>query len=167
MDAIDSITIIKLLYFITAMEIIESNDKYFQGILQLRNCSEEALDFVMEMIESENVRISKEVRRKDGYDLFLSSNKFLKKIGKQLKARFPGILKQTAKLHTEDKQAGRKIYRGTILFRMPSFNVGDKGTFRGDDVKVLSIGEKVMLQNLKTGKKKRHEFEEVEKHFKA
>ncbi len=139
--------------------------KYYEGVLQLRNCSEEALDFVSSMIEKEGVKIAKEAKTKDGVDLYLSSNKFLKKIGKQLKAKFPGILKATSKLFTEDKQAGKKIYRGTMFFRMPGFKVGDAGTFRGDKVKVLSINTKVMLQDEKTGKKKTYDFGDVDKHL--
>jgi len=147
------------------LNVIEK-DKYYQGILQLRNCSEEVLDFVHDAIENEKgVKIAITSRQKDGIDLYLTSNKFLKKIGKILNANFPGVLKMTSKLHTEDVQSGRKIYRGTVFFKMPKFKVGDEGVFRGDEVRVLSIGPKIMLQDTKTGKKKRVIFEEVEKHF--
>jgi NMD protein affecting ribosome stability and mRNA decay len=144
-----------------------SNDKYYQGILQLRNCTEEALDFVRNMIKKEkDVKVAKEAKTEEGVDIYLTSNKFLKKVGKSLKARFPGLLKSTSKLHTEDKQTGKKVYRGTILFRMPKFNVGDAGTFRGDKVRVLSVNTRVMLQDEKTGKKKTYNFDEVDKHLK-
>ncbi len=145
---------------------IKEKDKYYQGILQLRNCSKQAVKFVSDMIEKErDVKISIRVKLKDGVDLYLTSNKFLRKLGKSLKARFPGILKATSKLHTEDRQNGKKIYRGTIFFKMPKFNVGDTGILRGDEVKVLSVGNKIMLKDLKTGKKKTYDFDEVDKHL--
>ncbi len=139
---------------------------YYQGRLQLRNCTKEVIQFSRDRImAADGVQITKEVNVQGGIDFFITSNKFLKKLGRMLKARFTGIMKQTAKLHTEDVQSGKKIYRGTILFRMPSFNVGDVGIFRGDEVMVLSIANQVILKDTKSGKKKRENFDEVNKSF--
>ena len=144
------------------------NNGYYEGILQLRNCAEEVVDFVRAKIDKEKgVSITKEVTLDKGIDFYLTSNKFLRKIGKLLKEKFTGIIKSSSKLHTEDRQKGKKLYRGTVLFRVPNFLVGDTGLFRGDKVKVLSIGTKVKLQDTGTGEKKMHDFEEVDKHFRA
>ena len=143
-----------------------SKSGYYEGILQMRGCTDEAVRFARDSISSaEGVQITKEMNVKGGVDFFITSNKFLKKLGRMLKARFTGIIKQTSKLHTEDKQSGKKIYRGTILFRMPSFSVGDVGMLNGDEVKVLSIADQVMLQDTKSGKKFRENFDEVNKSF--
>jgi len=141
---------------------------YYEGILQLRNCTKDAVIFVRNKIKKEEgVWIAKEAEVKGGTDIYLSSNKFLKKVAKQLKERFQGIMKASSKLYTVNKQTGKKVYRGTMLFRMPSFRKGNMGIFKGDKVKILSIGDKVMLQDTMTGKKRQCKFEEVDKSFRV
>jgi NMD protein affecting ribosome stability and mRNA decay len=139
---------------------------YYEGILQLRNCTKEAVQFARDRINAaEGVQITKEAKVPGGIDFFITSNKFLKKLGRMLKSKFTGIIKQSAKLHTADRQTGKGVYRGTILFRMPNFSIGDVGMFKGDEVKVISIASKVMLQDTKSGKKMRENFDEVNKSF--
>jgi len=146
------------------MEDSRENSKYFEGVLQLRDCTMEALEFVKKTIDSEDgVWVAKEVHLKGGVDLYMSSNKFLKKIGKMLSHRFSGVLRHSSKLFTRNRQTFKDVYRGTVLFRMPSFRAGDTGVFNGDEVKVLSVGEHVMLQDKKTGRKKRYRFDDVNK----
>ena len=148
------------------METKEKNNQYFEGKLQLRNCKADILDFVAEQIEKEKGRIwiAKEVKSKVGIDLYLSSNKFLRKLGRLLKHKFECVIKESSKLHTETKDK-KKLYRGTVLCKMPDFRVGDIGIFKGDEVEIISIGEKIILKNTKTGKKKTHKFDDVNKYF--
>lgn len=141
------------------------NRQYFEGTLQLRNCSKEIVDFVRKKAAEEGAWIAKEVAQKDGVDFLLSSNKFLKKIARILKERFKGITKESAKLFTENAQAGKKIYRGTILFKMPNFKVGDTGIYNGEEIKIISVGNKVNVQNTKTGKKSICKFDDINKGF--
>ena len=145
----------------------EQVNQYFEGILQLRNCTEEALDFVALLIEKEKgkVWVAKEVKIKGGVDLYLSSNKFLKKAGKLLKSKFSGILKSSSKLYSQDRNTGKEIYRGTILFRMPDFKKGDEGTLKGDKVKIISIGNKIAVKDLISGRKKQYKFDDINKNF--
>lgn len=147
----------------------KANDgKYYEGILQLRNCTEEVLDFVSRAIAREkDVFIAKEVKTKDGHDLYLSSNKFLKKIGKMLKEKFPGVMKSSSKLYTRDRQSGKRVYRGTILFRMPNFRVGDIGVMKGDEVRIMSINHNVAVKETKTGRKMQYKFDEIDRNFRA
>lgn len=162
-----SITIIKLSCFIMSMAKVQVN-QYFEGVLQLRNCTEEVLDFIAGTIEKEKgVWIAKEVKTKEGIDLYISSNKFLKRIGKMLKEKFHGIVKSSSKLHTRDRQTGKKIYRGTVLFRMPNFKLGNIGMLHGDEIKILLINNKVAVKDTKTGKKKQYKFDDINKNFRA
>ncbi len=163
-----SITIIKLSCFIIGMAKIQVN-QYFEGVLQLRNCNKEILDFITETIgrEKGNVWVAKEVKTKEGIDLYISSNKFLKRIGKMLKEKFHGIVKSTSKLHTRDRQTGKKVYRGTVLFRMPNFKLGEIGMLHGDEIKILLISNKVNIKYTKTGTKKQYKFDEINKNFRA
>lgn len=148
------------------MENKGKNLQYFEGKLQLRNCSEEILDFVADHLEKEKGRvwIAKEVKAKNGVDLYLSSNKFLRKLGRLLKDRFECVVKESSKLHTETKD-GKKLYRGTVLCKVPDFRKKDIGIFNGDKVEVMSIGENVVLKDVKTGKKKRYKFDDVNRSF--
>ncbi len=144
------------------------NKDYFEGVLQLRNCTEEAYNFIANTMEKDGtVWIAKEIKIKDGVDLYVSSNKFLKKIGKLLRENFPGEMKSTSRLFTRDRQSFKDVYRGTVLFRMPSFRKGDRGIFNGEEVEVVSIGERVVLKDVKTGKKMQYRFDDVNKTFKA
>lgn len=143
------------------------NLQYFQGILQLRNCSEEIISFARQKVERENgVWIAKEKDVRGGIDFYISSNNFLRRLGRILKEKFKGVVKETSTLHTEDRQ-GKKLYRGTVLFRIPEFSVRDIGIFKGDEVKIMSLGNKVALKNMKTGKKKTYKFDEVNKFFRS
>jgi len=134
----------------------------------MRDCTPEVIKFAKQMIDKEpGVWAAKELKVTGGMDFYLSSNKFLKKLGKILASNFEGIIKSSSKLHTEDRQTGRKLYRGTILFRMPHFKKGQEGVFRGDEVQIISFGDQVVLKDLKTGQKKRYKFDEVNKSFRS
>ena len=93
---------------------------YFEGILQIRNPKKEVTDFIQREIESAKKRGVhatgiKEV--KGGVDYYLSSIKYLRKIGRELKRRFPGELKESPKLFSRNRQTSKAIYRLNVLFR--------------------------------------------------
>lgn len=94
---------------------------YFEGVLQLRNPSEEALRFIDNQITKEegNVWVAKTEKHKTGIDLYVSSNKFLLNLGKKLKKSFKGgELVVTGRLHSRDRVTSKDKYRMTVLFRM-------------------------------------------------
>ncbi len=139
----------------------ESNPTYFEGILQLRNPSQEVVDFVEDSVERDKkcwVSEIKEVR--NGLDFYLSSNQYLKTLGKKLKEKFPGELKMSSSLHTKSK-TGKDLYRGTVLFRFIDIKKGDQIEDKGEEYEVLGVGTKVLMKNIKTGKKKQLGFEEI------
>ncbi|MFH2028311.1 MAG: NMD3-related protein [Nanoarchaeota archaeon] len=97
---------------------MDKNPDYFEGILQLRNPSEEALNFVLNQFKkNDKVWISKEVKLKTGIDLYVSSNRFLSSIGKKLKKSFKGKLITSKRLHTKNRLTSKEVYRGTVCFR--------------------------------------------------
>ena len=129
---------------------------YFQGILQLRNCDKEVIDFVNNQVEKagrEDVYVSKEVSVPGGIDLYITSNKFLRSLGKKLKKSFNGELKENEKLFSRDRQSGKNIYRLNVLFRLTKFKKGDIVEFRGRKVKIMDIGSKVQAKEVETGKR--------------
>jgi len=147
------------------MSIPHHNLQYFEGRLQLRNYREEVLRFVINQVAKDpGVHIAKEKMVKNGLDLYMSSNKFLRKLGKKLKNSFTGTLKESVKLHTRDKQTSKNLYRLTVMFRCYPFRKGDKVILKGDEVIIQKIGTQILVKDAKTGAKKRCKFEDLVLH---
>lgn len=126
---------------------------YYQGILQLRDVNDEILDFVGNQIKKRNdVAVTRTVKYANGVDLYLTSQRFIKALGKKLRESFGGQLKISSKLHTKNRQ-GRELYRVNALFRLPKYKAGDVVSIRGDEVKLISIGGKIFAKDMKTGRK--------------
>ena len=126
---------------------------YYQGILQLRDINEEVVSFVYNQIKKRgNIAITKTVKFPNGLDLYITSQKFIRILGKKLKDSFGGELKVSSKLHTRSKQ-GKDLYRVNVFFKLAKYKKGDVVSVRGDDVRLISIGKKIFARNLKTGKK--------------
>ena len=135
---------------------MEYPPNYFQGILQLRNCNQEVIDFVenqIEKAERKDVYVSKKVKVIGGVDIYLTSNKFLRSLGKKLKKSFNGELKESEKLFSRNRQTQKNIYRLNVLFRLTKFKKGDIVEFRGRKVKIMNIGSKVQAKEVETGKR--------------
>ena len=130
------------------------HNEYFEGILQLRNPTEELLDFLAKEIkEKGNVFVAKTKKVGDGIDLYISSQRYLRTLGNKLQERFPGQPEVSSSLHTRNRQTSRDVYRVNVLFRMPSFRKGDIITYKGDCIKIIGMSKKVLAKDIKTGKK--------------
>ena len=126
---------------------------YYQGILQLRDVNDEILNFVFNQIKKRNdVTITKTVKFSNGLDLYITSQKYIRVLGKKLKDSFGGELKISSKLHTRNKQ-GKDLYRVNVLFKFSKYKKGDIVSVRGDEVRLIGVGKKIFAKNLKTGKK--------------
>jgi len=126
---------------------------YYQGILQLRDVNDEIIVFVYNQIAKRaDVAITKKVNFPNGVDLYLTSQKFIRLLGKKLKDSFGGELKISSKLHTRNKQ-GKDLYRVNVLFKPLKYKKGSTVFVRGDEVRLTSIGKRIFGRNLKTGKK--------------
>ena len=133
------------------MKLPRSN--YFQGILQLRDVNNEILSFVHNQIEKRSdIAVTKTVTFPNGIDLYITSQKFIRILGKKLKDRFGGELKISSKLHTRSKQ-GKDLYRVNVLFKLSKYKKGDIVFVRGDKLRLISIGKKIFARNSETGKK--------------
>jgi len=136
---------------------MEKPVNYFEGILQLRKCDIEIVEFVRdEIIGDSRVHVAKEEKVKGGLDLYLSSNRFLRKLGKKLYGKFSGEFKESASLHT--KKDGKELYRVTVMFRMASFKKGDIVKYKGEEWEVLNVGNRVKMRNIVSRKKKDFKF---------
>ncbi|TKJ17268.1 hypothetical protein CEE44_01910 [Candidatus Woesearchaeota archaeon B3_Woes] len=97
----------------------EKPDQYYEAVLQLRNNPpEESVSCVVNAIKKrKGVSIAKLSKVKGGIDIYISSQRFTRTLGKLLKKSFKGELIESRKLYGMDRQKSKKIYRGTVLFR--------------------------------------------------
>jgi|TARA_Y100000310_G_scaffold36526_3_gene34386 nonsense-mediated mRNA decay protein 3 len=138
------------------------NKDYFEGILQLRNVDDGVIDFVVKEIEkTEDTQIAKVKKVTNGYDIYISRQRFLRSIGNRLQGKFGGQLIISKKLHTRSRMTGRELFRVNALFRMPNFKKGDIINYKGDEIKVVAIHKKVLAKNVKTGKKLNLNFKDL------
>lgn len=132
---------------------------YFEAILQLRDTTPEAVKFAEAEIKREQIPLVKKLKVKNGWDYYLADSDFTKALGKKLQHLFGGEQMTTASLHTHKE--GKDIYRLTVLFRGASFRKGDLVEFQGEKHEVKILGKNLVLQNLKTGEKKRMKYREM------
>ena len=126
---------------------------YYQGILQLRNVTDDIVDFALNHIKKRgDVGVTRTTKYDNGVDLYITSQKFIRILGKKLKESFGGELKVSAKLHTRNKQ-GKDLYRVNVLFRLLKYKKGDIISVRGDNLRLIRVGKKIFARDLKTGRK--------------
>jgi len=126
---------------------------YYQGILQLRDVNDGIISFVRNQVAKRNdVSITKTVKFPNGLDIYMTSQKFIRILGKKLKESFGGQLTTSSKLHTRSK-SGRDLYRVNVLYRPAKYKRGDIVAVRGDKVKLLYVGKRIFALDLRTGKR--------------
>ncbi len=124
---------------------------YFEVILQLRDISQEVVDFTEDEIARVGLRVAKFVKLKSGFDYYLSDTALTKALGKRLQEKFGGDNQITASIFGQ--KDGKEIYRTTILFRQAHFQKGDVVEYKNENYKIKTMGKDIYLQNVKTGKK--------------
>ncbi|MCK4589992.1 MAG: hypothetical protein KAT77_06110 [Nanoarchaeota archaeon] len=135
---------------------------YFEAILQLRNPDKKVLRLVDEAIESKEMGVAKVEKVTNGYDFYLADQKFAQQVGKKLRSKFGGVVKVTAKLFSVSRQTGKEVYRVTVLYRKPSFKVGDVIVIKGEKVKIKSMAKDI-VGVLESGRKVKYRFKELER----
>ena len=92
---------------------------YFEAVIQIRPNNDKVIDFIKKQILNRNdVFISKEKKLKTGIDIYISSQKYVRALARKLKSSFKGKALVTYTLHTEDRLTSKKKYRATLLFRL-------------------------------------------------
>ena len=92
---------------------------YFEAVIQLRPAREDVVLLVHQLVEQrKDVFIAKEVPVSTGLDIYISSQRYARSIGQQLKRRFKGTLIITKKLYGVNRLTSKQVYRGTVLFRL-------------------------------------------------
>lgn len=122
------------------------HENYFEGILQLRSPNKEVADFIRCEAAKESQIITKEEKVRNGIDFYFASKKFLRTLGHRLQRTFSGELKFSARLHTRNRQTSRDVYRLHILFRVSALKKGDSIDYKGEKIKIISIGKKIFAK---------------------
>lgn len=126
--------------------------EYYEGILQLRNPSGKVLDYVeQEIARDGKVRIAKTTRLKNGYDLELSSQAFLRGLGRKLRGKFGGELILSSKAAGRSRH-GKEQFRVNVLFRQYPFRKGSIITYKGEEYVVMAMEHRVRIRSKTTGK---------------
>jgi len=135
---------------------------YFEGILQLRNVDDSIVVFAIREIEKKektNIAKIKEVR--NGFDIYMAPQRFLRNIGNKLQNQFGGQLIISTKLHTKNRLTSKEVHRVNALFRMPDFKKGDVIVHKGEKIKIIAIHKKVLAKNIISGKKLNLNFKDL------
>jgi len=92
---------------------------YWEGVIQIRPKNKEVISFIRNQVKKRSeVKISKELFFKYGADIYITSQRFARDIGRKLKNNFDGDLKITKKIYGRDRQKSKSLYRATVLFRL-------------------------------------------------
>ena len=134
---------------------------YYEAILQLRDVSQEVIDYVEDEIERVKLKVAKTVPLKNGTDYYLSNNSLTRALGKRLKEKFGGNNKETASLWGVKKD--REVYRVTVLFRGVPFKKKDIVIYEGDEYKIVSLKKDIFMQDVKTGKKVHLKYDHMDR----
>lgn len=99
--------------------------KYYEAILQLRSDDksrlEKASEAAVEIMKPRGISEMKEVE--GGKDIYAQDVSSARKAAKALQLQFGAEIKSSAKLHTQDKQTSKNLYRTAIVARIPVFSV--------------------------------------------
>ena len=138
----------------------ESNKQYFEGILQLRNPSQEIIDFIENKLKkhADKFNISKIVEQKLGLDLYITNKKYMQRLANDLQKNFGGIIKKSPHLFSRNRQTSKDIYRLNICLKFYDFKKDDVIKADKRYIKITNIGKKISGINLEQNKRVSFEF---------
>ncbi len=87
--------------------------------IQIRPNNKKLIGYVLTKIEKERINITKQKELKEGIDIHIDNATFAVSLSKKFKSEFKGETKITRSLIGENKTKGKRIYRLTVLLRIP------------------------------------------------
>ncbi len=122
----------------------KSKNKYFEGILQLRNITQEIIDLIEKKLnKTKELKISKIVEQKNGLDLYMTDKRKMERLALDLQKEFGGILKKSPQLFSKNRQTSKNIYRLNICLKFCDFKKGDVIKTNNKYIKITNIGKKI------------------------
>jgi nonsense-mediated mRNA decay protein 3 len=143
---------------------------YFEAIVQLRNIPQEVrkdfLDQLKNQYQPKGVYINKTIEHKNGVDYYLTKKNYAKRMVLDLQKRYGGVVGYHPQLFSQDSQTSKPLYRLTVIYRYPQFNVGDviQDKF-GHDIRVISIGKTVFGRRVSDETKQDLSYDELDPRY--
>jgi len=127
---------------------------YYEGILQVRHLTPAVRRDILEYLRAhkqKGLRLAKEVPVSTGSDYYLSDQRSVHHLAKQLHAHYGGELKINAQHFSHDVHAGKNLYRVNAYLEIPEYAKGD--VIARDDAYYLVLGVSTLVkaENLETG----------------
>ncbi len=99
---------------------VTKHEKYYEAIIQLRNPTPELINLINNQLrKNTDAFISAIVPHKDGFDIYISSQRFARNLGNKMKKAFRNSeLKLSKKIVTRNRQTSRDVYRATVFFKL-------------------------------------------------
>jgi NMD protein affecting ribosome stability and mRNA decay len=116
---------------------------YFDGILQLRNIDKEIKEFVEDYLIENKIFSPKQTKLKNGYDIKITDQRKIQKLGQILQNTYGGILKINAEHFSQDRQTSKYVYRVNIYFEPLDFRVGQAIKINNRVILVKKIGKSI------------------------
>lgn len=136
--------------------------KYFEGVLQIRHATEEILNYIRRDIsKTKGVQISKEEEEKDGIDFYLTSQKYMVRLGEKLHKEFGGELKINSRIFTRDNQTSKDVYRMNVFLKFGSFKNKDIIHWDGKIIRISNVSKQVTGFDLSVNKKISVAFDKI------
>ncbi len=132
------------------------DNRYYVSIMQVREAPESIIIFVEEKIidaKQKGIFLSKKKKVPNGFDYYLSSNKFAISLGRELYRKFGGELKINEKLFTKDRQSSKDLYRVNVFYRPSGLQKGDVMLFEERPILVSNTNKKITGIDLQTGER--------------
>jgi len=136
----------------------------YQAILQLRGPKEKVIEVERycreEIKKRDNVRITKEVKLKEGKDIYINSNSFAVSLIKKLLEKYGGQTKINEKTYSINRATSKTMYRLNALFRVFPFDKNSVVKYDNDIIKIISVGRNIKGISLKTAKTVNFKYDE-------
>ncbi len=87
--------------------------------IQIRPFDKDLIEYILSQIREEGIGVTKQVKLKEGLDIHINNATFAVKLSRKFKSRFKGESKITRSLIGENKTRGKRIYKLTVLLRLP------------------------------------------------
>ena len=126
---------------------------YFEGILQLRNVSDEIMKFIRKYLKKNSIFTPDETETKNGIDIKITDKRKVQHLGQELQKKFGGIVKINAQLYSHDKQTSKDLFRVNVYYEGPQYKKGEVVKVDNKVILIKKLTKTIVGIDLKTGKK--------------
>ncbi|GAA5819222.1 MAG: NMD3 family protein [Methanobrevibacter sp. CfCl-M3] len=131
------------------------NSNYYEAVIQLRSQmkriggekKDEVDVFIYKYLDKLYLKdklayVSQRVEIKEGMDYYIGSLKSCRKLASAIQESFGGVITESERLVTKNRDTGKDIFRFWIAIRLPGFSIGDFIEFEDKIAKILSFDRK-------------------------